>query len=178
MQVVLDIRKNLYRDYLNYLFLQDANGQYHVTRNNDFGKLLCARVQYSELPVRKVVGDKTVMLQLPKSRPLANAKNHFLFYSKEDQEKINDELEVMFNIDFDRFYLQGLKLQMMQKDIIQSFILTRKLINLIGDNETLKKRQYRDELDNLKNLTNSLLKKADYRNSLITTSLKMAIQLY
>lgn len=178
MQVALEIRKALYRDYLNYLFSRDQEGRYIVTRGNDFGKLLCSRVQYSQLPVKKgQPGEKTIVLLLPSSRPLANARNHYLFYTKEDQEKIQDLLEVVFNIDFDRFYLQGCKMQMMQKDIIQSFIVTRKLVNLIGDNETLKKRQYRDELVTLKNLTSSLLKKADYRNSLITNSLKTAINL-
>jgi len=167
MHVKLDIRKALYRDYLNYLFETDPEGTFLVTRNNDFGKLLCSRVQYSEQAKKIEASEKTVVFQLPKARLLANAKNHFLFYSKEDQLKIQEDLEVMFNMDLDRYYLSGVKNGYMQKQIIQSFIVSRKLVRLIGDNETLKKRVYREELENIKKRTEELFWKAYNRNERI-----------
>jgi len=178
MLVALQIKKGLYKDYLNFLCEFDKITKvYNVSRDNDFGKLLCSRVKYSALPVKSCKDEHTVFLQLPKSRPLASAKNHYLFYSKEDQAKITDGLEVMFNNDFDRYYLQGMKLRMMQKDIIQSFIISRKLTGLIGDNEMLKKRQYREELEIIKIYTNKLLEKAKYSNSLVLDALKTPIYL-
>lgn len=167
MHVNLFIKKELYRDYLNYLFPL-SDGCYQVTRDNEFGKMLCSRVQYSSLPVKTEPG--TIRLQLPRSRPLANAGNYFLHYTKEDQAKLNDALDVLFHIDFDRYYLQGRKRNEMQKDIIQSFIITRKLVKLIGDNEMLKKRIYREEVENLKIVTEKLIKKAYYRNEYINNN--------
>lgn len=171
MHVKLDIRKALYRDYLHYLFEQDSNGTFLVVRNCDFGKLLCSRVQYSAQYLKHESTLNTVNFQLPKSRLLANAKNHFLYYSKEDSLKIQEYLEVLFNMDLDRYYLSGIKGGYMQKQIIQSFIVSRKLVKLVGDNETLKKRVYRDELENIKKRTEELFWKAYNRNERIDYAL-------
>jgi hypothetical protein len=171
MLATLSIKKDLYRDYLNYLF--EFQGSYYVvSRHNDFGKLLCARVQYSNIPLPQHEDLKAIRFLLPKSRPLATAQNYYLFYSKEDQQKINDDLEVLFNIDFDRYYLEGCKMGMMQKDVIQSFVISRRLVNMsIDTNETLKKRQYRDTVEILKKLTEKLNQTAFHRNRMISKAI-------
>lgn len=167
MLATLSIKKDLYRDYLNYLFEFSGN-IYIVSRHHDFGKLLCSLVKYSNIPVPAEKDAKGIIVQLPKSRPLATAANYYLYYTEEDQQKINDNIEVLFNIDFDRYYLEGCKQGMMQKDIIQSFVISRKLISMsIDTNETLKKRQYRDRIEILKKLSEQLNQKAYYRNRLI-----------
>lgn len=167
MIVELSIKKDIYRDYLNHLFCSSPEGIYHVKRDNDFSKFVCARVQYSNTPVRHDPDPSLVRLLLPRSRVLASAANYYLYYSKEDELKLNEELEATFNTDFDRYYLQGKKMNIMQKDIIQSFIVSRKLISLVGDNEMLKKRVYRDEVKKLKILNDKLIQKAYYRNEMI-----------
>jgi len=167
MLATLSIKKDLYRDYLNYLF-ELSHNSYVVSRHHDFGKLLCSLVKYSSLPVVIEKDAKAISFLLPKSRPLATAGNYYLYYTEEDQQKLNDNLEVLFNIDFDRYYLEGCKQGMMQKDIIQSFVISRNLISLSTDtNETLKKRQYRDRIEILKKLSEQLNQKAFYRNRLI-----------
>ena len=161
------IKKEIHKCYLNYLFNKDQNGNFIVTRNNDFGKFLAAVVRYSKTPVSTLKRQPDAVFTsfiLPASRPLANAEYYYLYYSSEDQEKINDYLDVFFNIDFDRFYLNGRKMEMQQQTIIQDFILSRKLVYLIGDNETLKKRYYRDELKMLKKYTQMLITRAYDRN--------------
>lgn len=166
MTVLLDIKKPMLREYLHYLFAFEE-GSFSVFRKIDFGKLLCSMVQYSNLPIRHNENEHTVKFTLPISRPTANAKNYYLFYTKEDQAKLVDYLEVLFNIDLDSYYLSGQRQGFQQKDIIQNFIISRKLVGLIGDNETLKKRLYRKSLKDLENATEVLLKKAYYRNHVI-----------
>lgn len=166
MIVSIYIKKQLHLDYLNYIFETDAAGNFIVDRRHDFGKLISSVVKYSKFPIKqKRTGE--IKFMLPLSRPLANAANYYLYCTIEDQLKINDYLEALFNIDFDRFYLDGKRLKFQQKDIIQSFIISRKLVNLIGDNETLKKRAYRDELKMLKKYNQMLNTKAYERNARI-----------
>ena len=163
MIVTLPLKKELHRNFLGYLFPY-VNGCYQISRKQDFGKLICSRVRHSELPVKNIAG---VQLFLPLTRATDNAKNHFLYFSKEDQHKLEDELEVMFNIDFDRYYLNGRKLGYMQKDIIHAYIISRKLITITGDVEMLRKREYRDAVKMIEIRTKSLLKRAQYRNERI-----------
>lgn len=164
------IKKELHRSYLNYLFPKDQNGNFIVTRNQDFGKFLTAMVRYSKTPVTTLKRQTNVVFEsflLPASRPLDNAGNYYLYFSSEDQEKLNDYIDVLFNIDFDRYYLNGKKMSMQQQDIIQAFIISRKLVQHIGDNETLKKREYREGLKMLKKYTDMLITKAYNRNQRI-----------
>jgi len=164
MTIQLHVRKPLYRDYLRYLFEESSPDCLKVTRENDFGKALCSFVRYSHMPVVKSVEKGLVNLQLPDTHSLSLAKFRHCYYSREDMLRLNDLLEIFFHIDFDRYYLKGVKLDLMQKEIIESFIISRKLSNLMSDNETLKKRKYREELQLLKQRVDILRKKAWYRN--------------
>lgn len=167
MTVLLDIKKPMLREYLHYLFAFEE-GSFSVFRKQDFGKLLCSLVQYSNLPIRHEETEHTVKLTLPiGSPPTTNARNYYLYYTKEDQAKLVDYLEVLFNIDLDSYYLSGQRQGFQQKEIIQNFIISRKLVGLIGDNETLKKRLYRKSLKDLEKATEVLIKKAYYRNHVI-----------
>lgn len=171
MIVSIFIKKQLHLDYLNYIFERDAAGNYVVDRRHDFGKLVVSLVKYSKFPVPDKRAN-TVKFMLPASRPLENASKSYVYITKEDQAKLNDFLDALFNIDFDRYYLDGMQLKFQQKDIIQAFIVSRKLVYLIGDNETLKKRAYRDELKKLEKYSNSLYQKAYNRHSRIKESQK------
>lgn len=166
MTVLFTLRKKMLREYLHFLFALE-DGSFSVFRTSDFGKLLCSLVKYSHVPVSQERDENAIYFTLPLSRPTANAKNYYLYFTKEDEAKLTDYLEVLFNIDFDRYYLKGVRSGYQQKDIIQAFIISRKLVGLIGDNERLKKRLYRDEQKTLKNVTDTLLKKAYYRNHAI-----------
>jgi len=164
------IKKELHKSYLNFLFEKDQNQNYKVTRLTDFGKLLTSLVRYSKTPVTTLKRQPNAIFTsfvLPASRPLANAGNYYLYFTAEDQEKINDYLDAIFNIDFDRYYLNGKRTELQQQEIIQTFILSRKLTQYIGDNETLKKRHYREDIKLLKKYTDLLITKAYDRNNRI-----------
>jgi hypothetical protein len=165
MDIQLTISKPLLLAYFDFLFPKDDSGIYTVGRASDFGKVLCSFVRYTSEKPNNL--PSAVQLTLPRSDGLKNAPNYYLYYSREDIVRINDLLDVFFHIDFDRYYLKGKKLGMLQKDIIESFIVTRKLANLLHDHETLKKKEYRDEMKLLKQRCNMLVRKAYYRNEKI-----------
>lgn len=170
MQISLSIKKPIYRDYLKGIF-ELKNNLHVLSRDHDFGKVIISRIKYSKTPVKVVVDHTTVVFDLPAGRSLANAEKYYLYLSKEDEAKINEQLDAIFNIDFDRYCLAGIKLGMMHKDIVQTFILKRKIVSLIGDNETLKKREYRDQLKNMKIYAEQLYKKSYLRNKSIEKEL-------
>ena len=176
MQIAISIKNPIYRAYLKGIF-ELKNGYLLLTRDHDFGKVIISRVKYSREPIKMIVDHTTVVFDLPSGRSLANGEKYYLYICKEDQAKINEQLDAIFNIDFDRYCLEGKKLSMMQKDVIQAFIISRKIISLIGDNETLKKREYRDQLSVMKKYEDQLRKKAYYRNAHIEKSLNEYKQL-
>lgn len=163
MYVLLTIKKPLYRDYLNYLFTPQPDGSFKITKESDFGKALCSFIRYSNMPVTEEPTDLTVSIHLPDTKSLANAKNYHCYFNKEDMHRLNDLLDIFFNIDLDRYYLKGMKMGMQQKEVLESFIVSRKLTNLLSDNETLKKRQYRDELMTFKERVEILRQRTYYR---------------
>lgn len=167
MKIILDIKKPLYRDYLNHILEKQQDGAYKVTKDSDFGKIICSFVRYSHTPVQEEVSGDTVTIILPVTKSLGNAPNYHCYFTKEDQNRINDILDVLFNIDLDRYYLKGMKMGLQQKEILESFIVSRKLTNLLSDNETLKKRQYREELNTLRERVEILRQRAHYRNQRI-----------
>lgn len=172
MHISLSIKKDIYRDYLKGMFEPGLNGCLVLSKDLDFGAALISRIRYTKKPVMDVVDHTTIRFELPAGRSLASASNHYLSLTKDDESKLNDQLEVMFNLDLDTYFLEGCKMGMMKKDIVEAFIITRKIVKLIGDNETLKKREYRDSLLIKKKYTEMLLRKTYYRNTLVEKALK------
>lgn len=167
MKIQLDIKKPLYRDYLNHILEKQQDGSFRATKDSDFGKIICSFVRYSNSPVQHEMIQDTVTIILPITKSLGNAPNYHCYLTREDQLRINDLLDVLFNIDLDRYYLKGMKMGLQQKEILESFIVSRKLTNLLSDNETLKKRQYREELNTLRERVEILRQRAYYRNQKI-----------
>jgi len=171
MQISLSIKKAIYRDYLKGIF-ELRNGKLVLTRDHDFGRAIISRISYSRKPVDNEVDHTTVVFSVPASRLMNNASRYYLYLTKDDERKLCEQLELIFKLDMDRYFLEGCKLKMMRKDIVQAFILKRNIVTLIGDNETLKKREYRDQQNKLKTYTQMLLKKVNYLDSQIRGELK------
>jgi hypothetical protein len=171
MTASISIAKPMLIDFFKYLFHQE-NGVFIITSTIDVGKYLISRVSYSDTPVKQAEG--SFKIKLPKTAN-STAQNKYLYYTKEDVEKINFELDAAFSIDFDRFYLQGLKLNLQQKEIISDYILSRNLISAGGDIERLKKRKYREDLKNLEKMTRFFKNRSYHRHQIIDNSLKYHI---
>jgi hypothetical protein len=167
----ISINKPILLDFFKYLF-KEEEGAFLISSTKDIGKYLISRVSYSDIPVKKIPG--SIRIKLPKTAN-TTGQNKYLYYTKEDVEKINFELDATFSIDFDRYYLQGLKLNLKQKEILSSYILSRNLISAEGDIETLKKRKYREEMKNLQKMTRFLKNRSYQRHHIIEDSLKYHI---
>lgn len=176
MIVLIDIKKPMLREYLHSQFAYESEA-FSVFRHNTFGKALCAMVSKSDLPVKHPQSDQTVRIRLPNTKSIRSHRNHFLYYTTEDQLKLNDMLDAFFDIDFESYYQAGIRLGMMQKDVIHNFIVQRKLVSMIGEVETLKKRQYRKEKNAIEKVANHLLQKIHYRDRIIKSTLATAYRL-
>ena len=87
-------------------------------------------------------------------------RNRYLYVTREAEAKINLVLRKEFDVNFTSFLtesrIQGFRL----KDIISIFIVKNNMDIFDGDIETLKKRYYRKEIQDLKNLEKKLRQKA------------------
>jgi hypothetical protein len=99
----------------------------------------------------------------------------FLFLSSENEARFNDYLEAVFNLDFDRYWVNGLQLGISKQDIVYAYIQSRKLGEDVSIDETLKKRIYRKTARRQQFLHKQLLNKAGYHDRLIIDSLKNGI---
>lgn len=169
MELTLTIRKPLIRDFLAFLFEMDASGRYIITRKIPAGQLLCSLVEYSYKPVPEKGNVKIV---LPGCSGLKTAETRFIYLSAESQAKVNDFLEATFDTDFDRYWIQGLKMGIAQKDIIYAYMVSRKLFLFDQDPETLKKRIYRNSKRQIQSIYKQLLNKASYNDRVISNQLR------
>ena len=173
MQISLSIKKDINRDYLKGIFEVGANKNLILSKDHLFGKALVSRIRYTKLPVKESIDETTINFELPIVKSLKQADHHFLSILQDDQEKLNDDLEVMFNLDLFTFYNEGLQLKMMKKDIIEAFILSRKICLFTGDpHERIKKRMDRAEHLKLNKYREMLLKRAYYRHNLVHKELE------
>ncbi|WP_421977846.1 hypothetical protein [Roseivirga seohaensis] len=167
MIITVEIKKQLLRSYLKYVTTYTEGNTHLITRTTDFGKFVCSLVRDVPKPNRLPDTPETVHFKLPRANSLEVSRNKFAVILKSDQKKIEDFLEATFNLDYNQYYIEGIKLGFKQKEIIEAFIVSRKLSEIYSDNETLKKRQYRDDQKRLEKLKVSLLNKANYRNKAI-----------
>ncbi len=174
MEVTIKIRKPYIRDFMRYLFGEDPQGFITVKHNLPFGKYICSLVGYSEQPVTKE-GD--TVLRLPQCDALATGPRRFLYMTEEAVAKINDYIEALFELDLDRYVIQGRKMGYQYKDIINAYIASRQLISFDGDTETLKKRVMRQTTRDMSALQKTLFNKSFYRDTQIRNSIKNDIKM-
>lgn len=167
MKIAFEVKKEVIRLFLSYLFEPLDDGSLKVTRHTDAGKLITCFVRYADRPIQEEPTEGSVTFFLPRSKGLDTAPNHFLYFTKEDQHRINDLLEVIYHLDLDRYYIKGMRQGFQQKEVIESYIVSRKLTSLFEENETPKKRQYREELRAFEDMVEQLRKKCYHRNQTI-----------
>lgn len=127
MIVKLNIKNKILFNYLDYLFIRNPDGTHHVTMKNDFGRLLVALVRRSptEVPVRN--DGFTARLKLPKNICSQNAEFYHLYFTEQDAARLNVLLDTIFNLDLNAYYLKGSKRNIQKREIIEAFIVSRKL---------------------------------------------------
>ncbi len=171
----INIKKPMLLDFFEYLFPKE-NGVHIISSTKDIGKFLISRVSCSNLPIKSKL-ENSIKIKLPKTDN-TTAHTKYLYYTAEDLEKINKELEAVFNINFDTYYLQGKKMGFTQKEIISSYILSRNLVSLNGDIEMLKKRIYREDIKNTQKVEQYFKNRCYQRHNIIENSIKNLASTY
>lgn len=154
-----------YLDYFGYLFPRDPeSGAYCVSSTTDIGKLLIAYAKISDKPIQAACGGKsmqTVTLSLPLTSTSQDLRNKWLYYTEADTARLQAVLRTEFNLDFIAYYLRGSAMGHQKKEVIEMFIVSRKLIT-VDPYEALHKRVYRMEQRKMQEVSRKLIRKANY----------------
>ncbi len=142
--LLLPLKKDILIDYLRFVFCAPRTGPIELNRTEDVGKYISSMVRSSQLPVKQICPEdyQTVELIVPDST-FSTAKNHFLYFRREDIEMINDHLMADFSIFFRRFMLIGDDIGIQQKDLLEAIIAGCKIRINEQKFEMLKKKDYR-----------------------------------
>lgn len=157
----LILKRNYYEDYLRHIFSSD--GEIVLTRTNEVGKYIYSRIRESDLPVHTSIckGDIVIKLFIPDSHSVSFG-NKFIYFSVADVELINDFISAHFDMCFYRMMLEAEKMGYEKKDALEAFLFGLGLNKFDNLYETLKKREYRKEVEIYTKLYEKLRQK-DYR---------------
>lgn len=166
MRLTFDVDDRIHMDYLAYLFERDTSGAYIVTARNCFGKLIIGHTQTASLPPKEACGKFAVTFILPINEATQNFQNKFIYLSAQATKQLNISLRAYFELDFWEFVQRRKALRQRKEEIIEAFILSRKLFSAEYF-ESLHKRAYRRELKELEALKRKLTRRAYYIESLV-----------
>ena len=103
---------------------------------------------------------------LPINEATQNFQNKFIYLSAQATKQLNISLRAYFELDFWEFVQRRKALRQRKEEIIEAFILSRKLFSAEYF-ESLHKRAYRRELKELEALKRKLIRRAYYIESLV-----------
>lgn len=168
MVVKLKVDSPVLADYLRYLFPPDDSGVLKVSSVPALGKLLVAHVRESGRPVPGPEGAGVLALDLPAVPATQSLRDKFLYYSSSSAAALNLAASAVFDLDFTGYYRKGEALGLKKKDIIEAFILSRKLVSS-DCFDALHKRVYRRGQKNMSDIAARLVRKAYYIDESIDT---------
>jgi len=140
MEAKLQITNPTHEAFLRAVMDARRTGPIPISRANEIGKYICSRIRYSNLPVRQSSGTTLI---LPRTT-LESGDRYYLYFTVEDQKKINDFLLSEFNLFFRSYMLIGDQHRIQKKTLIEAFITAYNLENNETVYESLKKSDYRN----------------------------------
>ena len=150
------------QDYCKYLLdFDESKGIYTLRFGTEFGDLLVAHTQTSGHPVRCDASPLSIEIRIPLNNTTQSLQNKFLYLTKGDELRLQAALRAIFDLDFKYYLISGLQAGFSRKDIIDSFILSRKLISTDPE-DALHKRAYRGEAKTREKHMKYLLRKSYY----------------
>lgn len=170
MYVKCNIKSELFRNYLNFHFA-NVDGRFELFRSIPLARFIISHLRFSETKPPYEDSDQTVVFKLPKTSQLPSIQSQFAYFTTQDMVQIEDHIKEVYNIDFQSYYYWSINHGLQQKQAIQNFIITRKLINKLGDIDTLKKFEYRQEKKRLETLTRKFINQVVYQNRIIQDSI-------
>ena len=186
--ITVDIKlpEGIYLDYLGYLFPKNPEtGYYKVDGHTDVGRMCTALVRPTEgnkqPDTPRVYGEDkrkggenkqtryvVVTLELPRLDFLHGCDNRWMYYTKDDISRITSVLVATFHQDFVAYYLRGQLMGRQKKDIIETYIFSRRLTG--QDNfDALHKRAYRMEQRRMKLVSEQMMRRARYYDETLDT---------
>lgn len=161
MQIKFRPDDQLIFDYLRYLFNAKSGEPIRLTLANDFSRMAVGLYKVSDKPDDRPDDELTTTLVLPRHQTTYAAMNRHIFFTNVDTKRLNMILDALFNIDLDTYYLQGIQAGMPKRDVIEAFIVSRRLIST-DYTDTLNKRTYRTSLAAIRRKTDLIFEKARY----------------
>lgn len=166
MEIKFRAHDQLSIDYLRYLFDAEPDGPIRISLTNDFGRMVVGLYKVSDIPEDHEDDPLTVTLLLPRHQTTSAAMTRYIHFTKADTKRLNMILDALFNIDLDTYYLQGIQAGMPKRDIIEGFVISRRLVST-DYADTLNKRTYRTSLAAIRRKADLLYQKARYHFSRI-----------
>jgi hypothetical protein len=177
MDTMMIYFKNSYiADFFRFIFNHTGKDPVLVTRHHELGVYILAIRRFTDLPVNtrkpgslkhevNVLMNDSMDEAVEVTFTVKRTPKQFIHFTVSDLLNINEMAELYFDIDFWRYYLHASKMKVAQKDILDSYVISRKLVSVQADNEMLKKREYREEIKNLQKHAKILKNKVDYINN-------------
>ncbi|WP_313265115.1 hypothetical protein [Sphingobacterium sp.] len=171
MYVKCNIKSELFRNYLHHHFAQ-VDGRFQIFRGIPLGRYITTHLKFCDTKPQMEDTEQTVIFKLPKTSDLPSIQSRFAYFTAESMRQIEDHIKEIYNLDFHSYYYWSIKHGLQQKQAIQNFIITRKLVNKIGDIDTLKKYEYRQEKKMIETLTKKLLNQVTYQDRIIRDTIE------
>jgi hypothetical protein len=123
--VKIQFRNELIADFFAGTFGSSHKSTVKISRSNDIGKFVYSLVKYSDFPLppfSKSAEHYIVIDAILPDNVFNTADSHYIYFTKEDQQRINDYVTAYFNQEIRAYLIMGQELKLLQKDIIEIFM--------------------------------------------------------
>jgi hypothetical protein len=170
-QAILPVKKQELVAYLYDTFNSKPGEPLKLSRKTFTGRFITSLRKYSDIPISSPVPDGwiPIVVEFPKTDH-STAERHFNYFTLECTEQINDFIQASFDLFFHVYFfdLTGLHkiedensgdMELTKLNLVDSFVCGLNLIDIGSANETIKKREYRRELEILHKKRERFIKK-------------------
>jgi hypothetical protein len=158
-QAILPVKKQELIAFLYDTFGATPGEPVKLTRTHFTGRFITSLRKDSDVPDKSPLPDgwMPVVVEFPKSDNI-NSDRHFNYFPMEHAEQINDFLQASFDLFFHVYFFDlgnlrtidcddGEETAITKMHLVDSFVSGLNLIDMGSANETIKKREYRREVE-------------------------------
>lgn len=160
-QAILPVKKQELIAFLYDTFGATPGEPIKLTRTHFTGRFITSLRKHSDIPVTSPVPDGwiPVIVELPQTEK-GTTEYHFNYYTLECAEQINDFLQASFDLFFHVYFFDlgnlrtidcddGEETAITKMHLVDSFVAGLNLLDMGSATETIKKREYRREVEML-----------------------------
>lgn len=170
-RAILPVKKQEHVAFLYDMFETPPGQPLKISRTTFVGRFITALRKYSDTPVKANIpeGWQSVVIEFPLT-PNSTCNERFNYFSIEYAEQINDFIQASFDLFFHVYFFDLTGMPKIGSDesseetlskmhLVDSFIAGLNLVNIGSATETIKKREYRREMELLSRKRKLLLQK-------------------